>query len=333
MKKVFLLSLFSLMLVRLNAQKIHTPAEILQLMTDSKLAYEIEILKTPIECKDYSDNLNEYMIYRVKDDPGLRSKTYKIDAYVKPLIDKAENYFKEKDLQNALVYYKNALNADSSLYFIMTYMGQVYASNGDYTNAIAWYKKAINNNFIDYMAHWFLADAYLDTKDIEGAVNEIVIAQILNRNNPRIKASFKNIFQKAKRNTDEWCFNPQVEIKKLDKERIKVAMNEEWTGYALTKSLWKYEPGYADSMGSTNGTYSTVEEKECLISLLMTMQNSKKKINDKQLKVLQIAADNKSLTEYIVYEIMLTQFPQAAYQLPEQTIQDIKEYVLKYRNN
>ena len=102
----------------INAQKYHSPAEILQIMTDSKISYEVEILKDPIECKDYSDNLSDYMIYRVKNDPNLLSKAYKIDEHVKPLIDKAESYFAEKDYPNALIYYKNALKADSSLYFI-----------------------------------------------------------------------------------------------------------------------------------------------------------------------------------------------------------------------
>jgi hypothetical protein len=44
------------------------------------------------------------------------------------------------------------------------------------------------------------------------------------------------------------------------------------------------------------------------------------------------AAENKHLDDYILYEIVLPQTPFVACQLPEQSILDIKDYVLSIRN-
>ena len=317
-----------------NSQQIHSPAEIIKIMSDSKLSYEINILDKSIECKDFSDKLNYHDCYRVSTDSGLITYKFRINEKAKPFFDKAEAFFAKHELDSALFYYKQTIYCDTTLYNVMTYIGQIYGTKKDYDNAIFWYKKVIMNNYIDYMAHWFLADIYLRINDIEKAVDEIVIAKILNRNNPRIKKEFTDIFKRTKRDTSDWCFNPQVEIKKVSDNKINVAISEKWTGYAMAKALWMYEPGYRESMGLSEGQYSTLEDKECLISFLIGIENAKINIKkDPQLVVLKEAVDKEYLEEYILYEIVLPQTPFVAFQLPVETILNIKDYILKIRNN
>jgi len=314
------------------SQQIHSPMEIIKMMSDSKLSYEIKTFDKTIECKDYSDNLNYHDVYRVATDSGLFTYSYLIKEKAKPLLEVAEFYFKANITDSALIYYKLTLAQDSSLYNVMTYIGQIYGNKGDYANANIWYKKAIAKNYIDYMAHWFLADSYLEINEIDKAIDEIVVAQILNRNNIRIKKSLMNILNKAKRNTTDWCFNPQIEITKVSDVKISIALTDKWTGYAMAKALWLYEPGYKESMGVSKGQYSTIEDKECLISLLIGLENAKIKIKkDPQLMVLKEAAENKNIEEYIFYEIVLPQNPFVAFQLQEKTINDIKNYILNFR--
>jgi tetratricopeptide (TPR) repeat protein len=315
------------------SQQIHSPAEIIKIMSDSKISYEVKALDKTIECKDYSDKLNYHDSYRISTDSGLSTYKITVSERAKPLFDKAESFFQSNQADSALLYYKLSLDADTMLFNVMTYIGQIYGSKGDYINANIWYKKAIKNNFIDYMAHWFLADSYLAMNDLKSAVGEIVIAQILNRNNPRIKKSVINIFEKDRRDTDDWCFNPQIELIKISDKKISVAFTENWLGYAMAKALWKYEPGYRESMGVSQGYYSTIEDKECLISLLVGLENAKIKIKkESQLRILKEAAENKYIEDYILYEIVLPQTPFVAFQLPEQTIMGIKDYILDYRN-
>jgi len=334
MKKNLLITCMLIIPIFVFSQQIHSTGEILKIMSDSKLAYEIKMLDKTIECKDYSDKLNYHGVYRVSSDSGIYTYSITINDKAKPFFDKAETFFQSKDADSALVYYKLSLDADSSLSDVMTYIGQIYGKQGDNQNALTWYKMAIDQNYIDYMAHWFLADIYFELNDLENSVAEIVIAQILNRNNQRIKQSLIRIFEKAKRNTEDWCFNPQVELSKISDDKISLAFSEKWTGYAMAKALWTYEPGYKESMGVLQGQYSTLEDKECLISLLVAQTNTKINIKkDRQLKILKEAAENNHLSEYILYEIVLPQNPFAAFQLPEQTIADIKDYILNIRNS
>lgn len=333
MKKISLLFILLSFSISGFSQKLHSPAEILKVLIDSKLSYEIKTLDKQIEPKDYSDKLNYHDSYRISNDSGLFTYKFNPNKTAQPLFEKAELFFQTNNSDSALVYYKLSVKADSSLSNVMTYIGQVYGSKGDFDNAIKWYKMAISKNYIDYMAHWFLADTYFAKKDVENALDEIVIAQILNRNNPRLKKSADIIFKKAKLTTDDWYFNPQIEISKLENDKISIAYGKNWTGYAIAKAVWIYEPGYRESMGVAKGQYSTIEDKECLISLLVALENGKANIKkETQLKVLKKAAENKSLQEYILYEIVLPQTPFVAYQLPNQTILEIKDYIIKVRN-
>lgn len=314
-------------------QKLHTPAEIFKIISDSKLMYEIGKLEKPVNCPDYSNKLNYQDSYRVYTDSGFYTSTYKINDKARPLLDKAEEYFSSNNSYSALMYYRMALEADSTQYYILTYIGQMYDGQRDYTNSIQWYKKAISKNYIDYMAHWFLADASFAIGDVDNAVDEIVIARILNRNNPRIADSMNRIFKKAKRDTKDWCFNPQIAVTKTDSNSIKMAMDEKWAAYAMAKALWHYEPGYKESMGVATGDYSTKEEKACLFAQLVAMENAKTDVKkDPQLKILKKATENKLLDNYILYEIFLPAMPHLAYQLSEQAVQSIKDYVLNVRN-
>jgi len=314
-------------------QKLHTPAEILKMMSDSKLMYEVKMLDKPVTCPDYSNKLNSQDSYRVYTDSGFYTSRYEINDKARPLLDQAEAYFKSNNRYSALMYYRMALEADSTQYYILTYIGQMYDGQRDYTNSIEWYKKAISKNYIDYMAHWFLADAYFAIGEVDSAVDEIVIARILNRNNPRLADSMNRIFKKAKRNTNDWCFNPQIAINKGEGNRVIVEMSADWTAYAMAKALWNFEPGYKESMGVAPDNYSTIEEKECLFALLVGMENAKTSVkNNPQLMILKKATDNNHLEDYMLYEVFLPRSPQVAYQLSEQAIQSIKDYVLNVRN-
>lgn len=329
MKK--LLSIITLIFLTncLFSQKMHSPAEILKMLIDSPVKYNIQILKESIAEKDFSDKLNSNNFYRVVTDSSIYTMGYKNNN---PFFSRAEELF-QTSKDSALYLYKLAYDADTTMYLALTYTGQLLDILGDIKGAMDYYKKAISRNYIDFMAHWFLADDYLLVGDIRKAVDEIVIAQILNRNNPRVKKSMKQIFAKAKIETEDWYFNPQVRIQEQPDKSILVEMNENWFGYGTAKALWDFEPGYSASMGVDSGRITTIEYRECLISQVIAIENKKSNVKKyPQLRVLQDAAKNHYLDQYILYEIFLPENPFVAYQLPEKTILSIKDYILKVRN-
>lgn len=331
MKKLLLtLGLFCFGLLTVLGQKLHTPAEIFKILEKSSLSYEMNELKKEILPLDRSNNLNNNNYYRKIDNGKILTYKYEIDGNTQKHINKAEKYFHTRKFSLAREMYLKAIKTNSNCYKLMTYIGQTYGIEKDFDKAIEWYKKTIDLNYIDYMAHWFLADAYKIKGELDKAVDEITIALVLNRNNPRIKNSFNEIYKRNKLKTKEWEFTPQMKIDSVGPKKVKIAFNADWLGYALVKAVWKYEPGYKKSMGVSDGTFSTLEEKECFVSL-MTSFDKKKLKKHPEFKALDIALKKEMIDEFIFYEIILPKYPAVAYQLPKEFINRIKDYVLEVR--
>lgn len=311
-------------------QEIHSTAEIFKIMEKSPVTYELNTLGKEISPKDRTENLNYNNYYRISDGNQISTYEYEIDSTVQTHLTKAEEYFYGKQFSLAREMYLEALRVDTTYFEVMTYIGQTYGLEGNFDKAIEWYNKTISLNYIDYMAHWFLADAYKTKGELDKAVDEITIAMILNRNNPRIKKSLKDIFELKKLKTDDWTFNPQMEIDSIGVNKVRIYFDSDWLGYAMVKALWKYEPGYKKSMGVSDGSFSTIEEKECFVSLMNSFDKKKLKKHP-EFKALQLALDKKMIDEYIFFEIVLPEHPFVAYQLPIEFINNIKNYVIEVR--
>lgn len=312
------------------AQEIHSPAEILQILEKSSISYELHALEEEIIPQDRSTNLNFNNQYREIKDDLILSVEYKESKEVTNYLLKGEEYFKAEKFDLAREMYLKVLEEDEKYFKVMTFIGQTFGIEGNFEKSIEWYKKTISKNYIDYMAHWFLADAYKSNGELDKALNEITIAMILNRNNPRIKKSFDEIYKLKKLKTPEWFFTPQMRISSSEKNKVKLEFGEDWLGYALVKAVWLYEPGYKESMGVKDGSFSTNEELEAFVSLMTTFNKKKLKKNP-EFKALQKAVDNKMVDEFIFYEIVLLEHPNVAIQLSEEFVMRISEYVINVR--
>lgn len=338
MKRVLLLP-FHLLLIAFPAfsqdktSTIHSPSEILQIMSDSKMNYEITLLENPVLPENHSDNLNYPTVYRRKDGNGLQAIEYEPNAESEKAYKKAEEAFSARDYEKAGDFYQEALDKDSSYYIALTYRGQMYGIQRQWDKAIACYEKEIKQNYIDYIAHWFLADAYLNVGRKEEAKTQILIAHILNRNNPRLLDALHNIMRENKLVFDDhWQFTPQIELAKTGDKKFKVGYKGVWLGYAMAKALWKYEPGYKAKLGASDSSLFYLDaEKEAIIGLLVGADKEKKSKLSVDVKALQDALKNKMLDAFIYYEIMLPEYPYGAYQFPESLVNDIIEYLLSSR--
>lgn len=311
-------------------QKLHSPAEIFVIIEKSEITYELGILENEIPIPDRSGNLNFNEFYRVINEDEIATSPYEISDETKGYLKEAEKFYASNDYVLARGMYMKALESDPTYFKMMTYIGQMYEAQDDTEKAIEWYLKAIENNYIDYMAHWFLADNYLIIGELDKAVEEITIAMIFNRNNPRLLGSFNNIYKQKKFKSSDWVFNPQIELDSIADQEYKVGFGEDWLGYALVKALWQFEPGYSESMGVPKGSYSTVQDKEAIVSLLSTLSKKKKK-KVPEFKGLNLALENGMINEFILFEIVLPNSPFVSYQLPEETILRIRDYVIQVR--
>lgn len=321
----------TLLAVTAFSQKIHTPAEVFEIMNKSAVSYSIEGLNHKVKAEDQSQNLTFNEFYREEKNGELIVKHYKYWPEVSHQFKLAEESYNKGALKEARAFYLKVLELDSSIYKVMTYIGQTYAEEGNTAEALKWYKKSIKKNFISYMSHWFLADLYYDLGKQDEAIIEITIAHILNRNNPRIQASMDKILKTKKIRRANWEFIPQIQIDSLSVKEISIKAKGAWMGYAMNKALWKYEPGYRESMIGSSNAFATTEEKECFVSLL-TMLTKRDKKKDPSLQALDEAVKHNMTDEFIFYEIYLKQYPMIAYQLPLKMVRDISNYVLNVRS-
>jgi tetratricopeptide (TPR) repeat protein len=331
--KSFMIVLLLLLNSYLFAQDIHTPTEIILMMTNSSTKYKVDYLKDKINCEDYSSKLNTNDYYRVEDNGNISIYKYKLKQKAAQYFDIAETFFSKEKLDSALVYYKKAYDEDTSAYQALTYIGQC---NGLLLNndvAVKYYKMAIDKNYIDYMAHWFLCDIYCVEGNYEDAAKEITIAQVLNRNNPRIQKKLADVYKRARIKWNDFCFNPQVKIVDLGgADSVSLAFDEIWMMYAFTKAAWGYEKGYRESMGQKKTEYSVLEEIESLVVLFTSLKKADKNYNNiPELVALEKAINAKMLNSYIYYEIMLVKYPISAYLFPREDLDRTVDYVMKVR--
>lgn len=332
MKNFFLLIfLAALYAFPVFAQKIHSPQEIVDILEKSPVDYELHMLEEEMPAPDRSENVVLHNYYRVERDGELLTFSYEISPEGASYLEAAEKFFGEKNYAEARALYEKVLESDPGFHKARTYIGQTWGIEGDFKKAIKWYEGAIELNYIDYMAHWFLADALLKAKKIDKAVDEITIAYILNRNNPRIRASLDKIYGEKGLSREDWHFNPQVDMEPTSDTSVAIYFHPDWLGYALVKALWRFEPGYRQSMGfDKDEFFSLLEEREALAAQMSATDEEKIK-SYPELEALRDAATLDLVEEFILFEILLPQYPQVANQFPEEMIGSIADYVLRVR--
>jgi hypothetical protein len=318
--------------VCLKAQKINSPAEIIEILNRSSLTYELKSLdKSLIKTRDISKvNYNQFYKLRFKDDSYDIVK-YQFTDEIKELLKQADAFFKESDFENARKKYFQILETDKTFYQVYPYIGQTYALEKNHQEAILWYEEGMNINNIDYLNYWFLAESYVDLGEKNLALRNIIKALILNRNNPRILNSFSSILRLNNLKFDDWMFNPQYELFKKDEKTILVSFDNDWLGYALAKAIWQYEPNYKSERIKQNQMIVLMEEKEALLGVLVPIYEKKPENLDASLQMLLKAVNNKKLDEYIFFEIILPETPEMAYHLEPSFIDKITDYVINFR--
>ena len=333
MKHLAIINFFFISMCSSFGQELHNPAQIFAIMDSSKVRYEIKQLEEPIECPDRSDNLNLNDVYLLENDGARQILTYDtLSTEGQKYYDLAEYYYTARNLDSARILYEKVLETDPGYYKLWTYIAQVYGTLGYAELAKKYYQQTISKNRIDYLAHWLLADIYHMQNMLDSAAYQITIASILNRNNPRLQELQHTIYIDARLSVDDWCFNPQIIVEQVDSSRVSMQYADNWLMYAMCKALWNFEPGYKESMGVATGQYSTVEERECLLNLMVGLINSKAKFKkDPSLATLKKAFNAGMVDEYIMYEIFLPKHPEVAYNLSEDFIESIHNYVLTIR--
>ena len=319
MKKITLFILCLLAVVGLSAQShdIHTPSQIVQIMSDSPVSYTLK--SGDFRATDFTHNVLPHTLFRVQQDSSYDVKEYEMEGKAKEMFDKAEELFGDYDFSGARDYYLKALEIDPNLYNVIVYIGDTYFHEKNYLQAEQWYEKAVKANYIDYLAHWGLAHACMYTGEPKRALKEIAIAKVLNRNNQNLNIMLNGIFKANKVAYVDWYLDPKC--------RITTEYDEDWFAYALVNAVWEYEPGYAASMGG--GTFMRV--KEAIVNTYITY-NKKQLKKSPAMRMFKMALDNHAVDVYLFYEYFLPRDPSMALFQSEETIEEVADYIINIRS-
>lgn len=342
MKKLCLLALLLPMLAGVAmAQNYHQPDELFKILENSKISYVLEEATSAIPAENFDENLVPAGMYLEKNQDGqisLANYDTQLSAIPKVVeaMRKGDTAFAANDMTTARQYYMTMLEAFPDNSVVLTYIGQTFEHEKNHDEAIQWLSKAVKNNPIDYMAHWFLADNYAVKNEIELAMKHITTAHLLNRNNPRILASLKNIYAMNGTPYDDWEFRPacMVDTTAEGKPRIIIDKNKmEWSMYAICKALWRFEPGYPETVRNNSDEPDIIiAEKEALFSLAVGSANAngEEPVADASINVLTQTIHDRTFENFLYYDVLLRRYPNIALLIQEENRQAFAEYIMKY---
>ncbi|MBI2265779.1 MAG: hypothetical protein HYU64_11480 [Armatimonadetes bacterium] len=317
-----------------GAQNYHTPSEITKIMEASPIAYQVGIFKPETRSKSPKRPLNHPGYFQKRTSRGIELVPFVLPTKVQSTLESAEKHFAAHRLAEARTEYLKILGEVHEFSVAMTYIGQTYEMQHDRENARTWFLKAVDSNFVDYTPHWFLADLLKSEGKLKEAAREITVAHALNRNNTLILQALKMIYRAQKLKYSEWEFAPQCAVYKKG-DAVIVELTKEWAAYALCKAVWAYEPGYRKKMtGSDRASpFDLTEETECLANLVSghKILSGNKQPQDKAIRCAEKAIEQRKLVPFIIYEIWAPEHPSSVLSLPKEKIEELAEYVLKFR--
>lgn len=298
----------------------------MDLVNESKTLYSLKIVDKTFPAPDRSQLVN-LPVYREKKGDSYDVKAIKATGEAKKLLDRAENYFGSHQYAKARDAYTLALQEDPKLYSAITYIGQTYGIERNWDKAELWYKKAIEANYVDFLAHWLLADVYKVKGQKEKALEEISIAKVLNRNNPRLEALRKEIYGLNGLNIKNWTFNPQVRMSRDSVTgNVNIVADSIWSYYAFVQAAWFYEPVYkakAKKYSMPQAMY-----RECLMGFLPFIGDKALVDSVDVLKRLVKVIEADKLDEFVFYDMLLLDYPTASFQLDKKQIEGLKDYLI-----
>ncbi len=331
MKSSLLLPLLLLCSWFAHAQEIKPVSEIFKIMEASRIGYQLDINDE----KKYPQPERVRLFnttYTITDAEGrVEIFTFQPGPEVDSLFNRAEALFQEKRFAQARDLYQQIYELDSTFTKVLPYIAQTYGIQGDLRRAKEFYALALVKNPTDYFAHWMLADIFRMSGQPDEALRQLVFAHLFNRNHLGIQEDLRKTLEARKIILPEWQFEPQMEMAQTGAQSVQLVASTAWLPYAIAKAVWDYEPGYQEAYGASENDFSVLGAAEALGALLDGNRENKKFLKTPMMKTLQASLDDKQLLGFIVYEMLLPQYPAAAKRLDTKQFYAAAEYLLQVR--
>jgi tetratricopeptide (TPR) repeat protein len=332
MRTIYLLLSILLIAAPLSAQdevpidgKVHPPDQQYKLLDNSTLTYIIEGLPDTALLPVLERKLNSPYNYVGENDDGRFIGTYQANEEIALIITTEEGALAAEDYDGALRAARDLVEQFPEFHPGMVAVGDCFFLKKEYDSAAVWLNKAIELNPYGYQARWFLGDALWELHDTTGAIRQLARAHILNIYKREIDVSLFDKRLQTGYNPPKWDFPLNYRLNKSG-DTVTIRVDSLSVGYAMTKALWKYEPGYKEQMiaNMEGGEIEAllVEELEAIMMLMVDAPRFP--------RLARIVNDGYA-REFALYEIVLLHRPDVAYFLTDEGIDRLVEYLLKYR--
>ncbi len=233
---------------------------------------------------------------------------------VKLLKADSERLFQEGKFAKARKLYTKVLDNMPKHSEAMTYIGYTYQLEQDNKSAKKWYIKAIEANHINYVAHAALADVLLKEGKAKEALNSILRAHILNRNDEQLLKSVQKICQYNGLAYTDWVFTPQFELIAGESGSIKIDYHgTPWKYYGLCQAFWAYEPAYKETDAKPLASAFDLRlERDCMKYAISSYDQIVDGIKTQiypEFVAYKKAIKLRVAPEYLLYEIKLQEDP------------------------
>jgi tetratricopeptide (TPR) repeat protein len=308
---------------------IHTTQEILKLMDQSVIVYQLGSISDASEYTTEQDSLNnslstERYVIQVDGHPSVR--LFDMSGTLAAMLASADSAYQKREYDRAILEYRKVYDQFPDYHRMLVFIGDGFYGAEQYDSAAFYFQEALDKNFIDYQAHWFLADALWELDRQTEATRELALAHILNRNHQVLLHHLKNRREVSDRDWKEWSFGPLYSVHRdaVDSHLVIISCDTAWIGYALVKALWQFEPGYSKKMlghDLEEGAFNLLEEREALACQLSSKKDP---------GVLGQIIKSGFTTEFIIYEILARQHPEAMASISTELLGRIADYVEKF---
>ncbi len=320
-------------------------AEIFKIMEGSSTTYNIKSLEElkDISIEDFSKlfypqlvNHIEYPLV-IEVDSSTYLKSFSFDSLAWLELLKGEEFYKNKDYKNALVFYEKAISISDSLYVAYLHAGDCHLMQNNLSEAIANYELALTKNPFDYRPSFYLGTAYSRLQDFEKAKTNYINALILKPRHPNLINVLTLMSNMLNIKINSQTFEPKSLVKQ-EGDNIEIYLDLQndpvWMAYAFAKAIWLSEEDVRIKItGKVDTEWNSQAEKQAIFSLMenyYSMVEKGKTANNEYLDLILKIVKEGYLTEFVIYEIASKMDPDIVLKMPLNLRNRIREYVKKY---
>jgi tetratricopeptide (TPR) repeat protein len=339
------------------AEELLGPAEYLQIMTDSKLRYNMlaEPSKTPVKVMECARRDLSTRVVTKGTTKSLVAWT--LERTTRKLIEEGEVFYQAEKMAEAGEKFKAAIATDpdvASPYFL--YGDTLLFGANDAEGALEHYRKGIALDPTVPLGYLFASTALVRLGRLDEAREQIIKAALYH-------PPYEIVWEVGAKNPQRWRMKPVTRFKFQPpagylggnaRKGIDIFAGKDfsWIGYASCKAVWANEKKFSKQHGSDLG-WSLEEERACVLNQMMAQYNATQAKLEEEQKQSGVAAPEikeeeimaalppleshlfevaqaKLLDGYILFEIIGQHCPLAMSMMQDEVMPEAEAYIRKY---